>query len=69
MAEFCQITCCVSLVYVQYRPMSFPSKNWWGAPASLPSAPHQFLWGISFGVASFVFEACTAELLVATGLA
>eukprot|EP00957_Ditylum_brightwellii_P187602 14285494-Ditylum_brightwellii.AAC.1 len=40
------ITCCVSLVNVQYQPTPSP-----------------------FSVASFVFKACTDELLVAVGAA
>ena len=50
------------------RRPSLP-KTGGGTPALLPSAPHRFFGGIPFGVASFVFEACAAELLVAAGTA
>eukprot|EP00957_Ditylum_brightwellii_P038375 2901182-Ditylum_brightwellii.AAC.1 len=46
-----------------------PPKTGVGAPALLPCAPHWFIGAIPFGVASFVFEACAAELSVSAGMA
>eukprot|EP00957_Ditylum_brightwellii_P046113 3498552-Ditylum_brightwellii.AAC.1 len=48
---------------------ALPLQKWYGAEGSEAGAPHQFWGGIPFGVASFVFEASAAELLVAAGTA